>query len=110
MATNTHVALNKVTVETAAPSITFTNISGTYTDLVIVMSATTAADGRDFRLQFNGDTATNYSSTFMSGFTSATSGRSSSASFIQFTNFIGTSTVDRTATIINVQNYANTTT
>jgi hypothetical protein len=39
MATNTYVALDKVTVGTATPSITFTGISGAYTDLVVVVSA-----------------------------------------------------------------------
>jgi hypothetical protein len=110
MATNTYVELDKVTVATATPSITFTGISGAYTDLVIVMSATTTLDGRDLRLQFNGDTTTNYSSHFISAYSTATTGRATSASFIQFTNLIGTSTVDPTAMLINVPNYANATT
>ena len=110
MATNTHVALDKVTVSIATPSITFTNISGAYTDLVIVMSAISSLDGRDFRMTFNGDTTTNYSSTYLSGYTSATSGRSTSAAYIQFNNFIGSSSLVPTATTIDIQNYANTTT
>lgn len=40
MATNTYVALDKVTVATATPSVTFSSISQEYTDLVLAISST----------------------------------------------------------------------
>ena len=44
MATNTYVALDKVTVGIATPSITFTGISQAYTDLVIVTNFALSAN------------------------------------------------------------------
>jgi hypothetical protein len=116
MATNTYVALDKVTVGTATPSITFTNINQTYTDLVLVVNTGMAtADVSSLHIRVgNGsvDTGTNYSSTDLLGDgTSATSGRTSSASFIRILGR-GT-TIPNTLTnnsLVSIMNYANTTT
>jgi hypothetical protein len=67
MATNTWVALDKVTVGSATPSVTFTSIPATYTDLVIIVSGNGTTD-QSYQLQFNGETTgTNYSATYMYG-------------------------------------------
>jgi hypothetical protein len=57
---NTYVAIAEQTLGTAAASVTFSSIPGTYTDLVLVLSVQDAS-GNTFALQFNGDTSTNYS-------------------------------------------------
>ena len=67
MATNTYVALDKVTVGTATPSITFSSISASYTDLVIVGQYGSTVTEDYLRMQFNSDTTTNYSSTRIDG-------------------------------------------
>jgi hypothetical protein len=108
--TGTYTLISSQTLGSAAASVTFSSIPNTYTDLVLVMSATTTLDGRDFRLQFNSDTGTNYSSTYMGAYTSATSGRNTSLGYIQIGNFIGTSSVYPAVTITNILDYANTTT
>jgi hypothetical protein len=54
---NTYVAIAEQTLGTAAASVTFSSISGTYTDLVLVVTGTMTG-GPDIRcyMQFNGDT------------------------------------------------------
>lgn len=60
MATPTYTPIATQTLGSAAASITFSSIPGTYTDLRLVLTGlTSAADV--MCLQFNGDTATNYS-------------------------------------------------
>lgn len=108
--TATYSLIASTTLGTAAADVTFSSIPATFTDLVLVSSATTTLDGRDLRMRFNSDTGTNYSYTFMGGYTSATSGRSTGAAYIQMGNFIGTSSVYPSLEITSIQDYANTTT
>ena len=108
---NTYVAIATQTLGSAAASVTFSSISGSYTDLVIVYSAKSASSTRDMCMTFNSDTATNYSATILSGNGStATSIRSTSESFIYLdTNAANNSTIFNAA-IVNIQNYSNSTT
>ena len=113
MPTNTYVALDKVTVGTATPSITFSSINSGYTDLVIVIDATNSAgagsNGWGTRLRFNGDTASNYSWTFVNGNgTTASSSRGSSVTSV-LAGWSNGGTTSSTQ-ILHVMNYANTTT
>jgi hypothetical protein len=109
MATNTYVALDKITVGTAVASVTFSSIPATYTDLVIVaMPISATAD--NLTMQFNGDTTTNYSDTVLWGSgTSQSSLRETSTATPWLSYYANTTTVP-TPTIISIQNYANTTT
>jgi len=92
MATATMVPLATQTLGSAAASITFSSIPGTYTDLRLVLTGTTSA-GDYLTLQFNGDTGTNYSATGLEGTgTVAQSGSSTSASSITPQNATQTST------------------
>jgi len=103
MATNTYVALDKVTVGTATPSITFTSISGAYTDLILIIKATTLS--ANYNLRFNGDTGTNYSDTNLWGNgASAVSGRSSNNTVIGLTFTSSGEPMSK----IQIQNYAST--
>jgi hypothetical protein len=114
MATNTYVALDKVTVGTATPSITFTSIPQGYTDLVVVMSPATTHTLATFPyVRFNGDSGSNYSYTEVNGNgTSATSARDTnqtigwtSPQMASISNTLGDNT-----TIVNIMNYSNSTT
>lgn len=85
--------------------VTFSSISGSYTDLVLVWGGSTS--GNDIRLQFNGDTGNNYSYTrFFGTGSSALSGRDSNVNEIPAT--VGGMTDGNT--IVNINNYSNTTT
>jgi hypothetical protein len=105
--TATYALIESQTLGSATATVTFSFIPATYTDLRLVMSGTMSA-GADVTLQFNSDTAANYSRTYIIGSGSATgSGRNSSnTSMPAF--FIGaTSTYSAFA---DVMDYSNTTT
>ena len=52
--------IGKQTLGSAAASISFTSIPGTYTDLVVVASLRNTATNAGFALRFNSDTGANY--------------------------------------------------
>ena len=66
MATATYIPIATQTLGSSASSITFSSIPSTYTDLRLVFSGTTVSGG-NFLVQYNGDTATNYSFTDLYG-------------------------------------------
>jgi len=108
MATNTYVALDKVTVGTAVSTLTLSSISQGYTDLVLIANLLPASSAR-FKMQVNGDTGSNYSYTVLTGNgTAASSGRESTINNFNFYwNGIPSGWSNYT---INLQNYSNTTT
>ena len=113
MATNTYVALDKVTVGTATASITFSSIPSTYTDLVVVASILPSSTSfYTPSLQFNSDTGSNYSGTWIYGQgSSAVSSRNSSQTQMAIDNYSATPAVGYPMSVLfNVFNYANTTT
>jgi hypothetical protein len=114
MATNTYVALDKITVGTATSSITFSSIPATYTDLVLVINAfgnTGGVTDYGFNYQLNGDTTTNYSRTTLLGDgSSVITGRSSNQTYglIQGQGYY--STTEPVTVNVYFMNYANSTT
>jgi hypothetical protein len=106
----TYEVIETETLGTAAPSVTFSTISGAYTDLVLVINggiATTTNYATSIR--FNSDTGSNYSLTRLYGNgASASSDRGSSQTYI-YTLAPGRDTLNGTQ-IIQVMNYSNTTT
>lgn len=107
---STYTPIATQTLGSTATSVTFSSIPSTYTDLVLVSNAaTTTSTTQGYGLQFNSDTGTNYSKTYLYGDgTSAVSGRASNQTNISVSNF-GPSATPNT-TIAQIQNYANTTT
>jgi hypothetical protein len=105
MPTNTYVALDKKTIGTAASTVTFTSIPSTYTDLIVIFSGIgTTTDF--FSIRLNGDTGSNYSLTDLYGNGSnAYSTRQTNQTKISRNECVGQSNA-----IININNYANTTT
>ena len=68
MPTSTEVALATTVLSASAATITFSSISGSYTDLRLVLKGTTDAAGNQFELTFNGvTTGTTYSKTHLYG-------------------------------------------
>jgi hypothetical protein len=111
MPTNTYVALDRVTVGTATPSITFSSIPQGYTDLVLIATPifSTAAN---VNIRINGDTGSNYSDTYINGNgTSATSARDTNQTLMYFSGTsVGVTTANRDNGIAHFMNYSNTTT
>ena len=98
------------TLGSAQASITFSSISGSYTDLVLITSASSdiSADSNDIKCQFNGDTGNNYSTTFVYGTgSSAASGRSVNSSGVLIARHHAT---EYAVGITHFQSYSNTTT
>ena len=114
MATNTYVALDKITVGSAVASVTFSSIPSGYTDLVIVGNSGTTSGNANIALQVgNGsiDTGNNYSFTHLNGDGStAASGRVSNTAqiYIDYSAY-AISTLTSVYTW-HLQDYANTTT
>ena len=110
--TATYEKIATTTLGSAAASYTFTSISGSYTDLVLIANWGTSVNGDGTLMRFNSDTGTNYSDTELYGTgSSSASQRRSNGAYIDITRAIGGdgSTI-YTNSIINIQNYSNTTT
>jgi hypothetical protein len=103
---NTYEAIATQTLGSAAASVTFSSIPGTYTDLVLVVGAINTTGGTVY-VNFNDDTATNYSNTFIYG-------DGSTAGSVRHSNVaygrIGYNANDTGVIIAQFMNYSNTTT
>jgi hypothetical protein len=104
-------------IATVSPSgtatVDFTSISGSYTDLVLVMSGSMAAAANMFIRVGNGslDTGSNYSITQITGSgSSASSGRLSSQTEYKVTDGLFFDTSEQCNILVSFQNYSNTTT
>lgn len=109
----TYTDIASITLGSSATDITFSSIPSTYTDLVLVTATfgSRAANADSLAVRFNGDTGSNYSYTYMIGDANgAASGRASSQTNIWFGNFSSNSVANPSPIIIQIQNYANTTT
>jgi hypothetical protein len=107
MPTDAYEPLATQTLGSAQSSITFSSISQSYTDLVLINNCIGSSD-RDVYGQVNGDTANNYSLTTMYGYGTNIGGGIS----FSYNQFGGAGRLQTTgsATIINFMNYSNTTT
>jgi hypothetical protein len=103
---STYEPIATQTLGSTAASITFSSISGAYTDLVLMANATASVDTQ-IRLQFNSDTGSNYSATILGG--DGSSPFSVRVSNQTSMNIAGVGTVAGVS-IIHLNNYANTST
>lgn len=107
---NTYTPLATTTLTGTAASVTFSSISGAYTDLVLI-STFGETTGLDFYLRFNGDTGGNYSTTRMGGNGSTADGtRTTNDTGIQPRTPANPPATITTMYNTNIMNYANTTT
>ena len=103
---NTYEPIATTTLTATNSTVTFSSIPSIYTDLVLIVNS--LGTGAYFSIQVNGDTGTNYSRTRINGNGSTvTSARNASASDIPVDDL--SSTV-REISILNFQNYSNSTT
>lgn len=102
---STYTPIATTTASGSTGTITFSSISGSYTDLVVVLGFTGSAGDMDVRI--NSDTGSNYSYTRLFGDgTSASSSRSSNVSIMSAT----LAGISNSNTILHFMNYSNTTT
>lgn len=110
---NTYKSIATQTLGSAAASVTFSSIPGTYTDLVLVCNYATSTNATEsVYIQFNGDTGSNYSCTDLVGNGStAASFRESSATYVRIGGRgLGTASTFSNMSITNIMNYSNATT
>jgi hypothetical protein len=103
--TYTPIATNTLT--SAQADVTFSSISGSYTDLVVVINTSLSSSSGAIQGIINADTGSNYSFTRLRGNgSSASSDRVSNTS----TMFLGATSTTQSHSVIYFQNYSNTTT
>lgn len=108
---STYTPIATTTASGSSSSVTFSGISGSYTDLVLVINAKGASNS-NLRLQFNSDTGSNYSRTALTGNgSSASSSRVSNFASIAIdaNGYLSTSDFSYNS-ITNINNYSNSTT
>lgn len=104
----TYTPIATTTLSSATSSVTFSSISGSYTDLILV--TTPLGAGEELIMQFNSDTGSNYSSTILWGNgTTAGSYRTTSQTYAYLNYYTSPGTTQQTQ-IYNIMNYANTAT
>ena len=109
----TYEPIETQTLVGTSSAVTFSSISASYTDLVVVVSVNATSGAPITRIRFNSDTGTNYSYTALSGSgTSALSTREASATngYICVYHTIPTAANTFSTMIANIQNYSNSTT
>jgi len=105
----TYTPIATTTLGSTQAGVTFSSISGTYTDLRLVMNTATNIAAYPF-IQFNGDTGSNYSLTELLGNgSSASSSRGANMTHIQTFNVNTTTAID-TMMSWDIMNYFNSTT
>lgn len=106
----TYEPIATTTLGSAANSITFSSIPSTYTDLKIVLVTTGVGGNYGVGLQFNSDTASNYSYTSLYGDGSAAGSGSSGGGLPRAVISVGTIPLSTPALyIVNIFSYAGST-
>ena len=109
----TYTPIASQTLSSAAASVTFSSISGSYTDLILVTQGALSVNNNSLYCTFNSDTGSNYSSTSFEGYTnSLDSYRLSSQTkmLLSGVNIGLATTVGFSMHISNIMNYSNATT
>lgn len=107
----TYEPIATTTLGSSTASVTFSSISGSYTDLVLVLNYGITVDYYAPRIRFNSDTGSNYSDTILSGNgSSASSERHSNGTSLTFSSTGVVSNSLQNTFIMQVNNYSNSTT
>ncbi len=106
---NTYEPIATTSVSSSTTTVTFSSIPGTYTDLLLVITAKTSA-GADIWIRVNGDSGSNYSYAEMdTNGTSASASKAASQSNGLLTDWYGTPTADNShICICQLNNYSST--
>jgi hypothetical protein len=106
---STYSQIATQTLGSATASVTFSNIPQTYTNLVLVYNGKFAAINGQIALQFNGDTATNYSDTELGGNGSTAFSVRNTSQARMLLGYSASANVDNMV-VINIISYQNTAT
>jgi hypothetical protein len=104
---STYTPIATQTLGSASSSVSFSSIASTYTDLILTIDGTVGSNC-GIQLRFNSDSGSNYSFTRITGDgTTASSDRSTSATFMELGYYV---TTTRNINIVQIMNYSNSTT
>jgi len=106
----TYEPIATTTLGSAASSVTFSSISGSYTDLFLTMAGTSASSFTFLICRFNNDTGTNYSYTLLQGDGSSASSTRGSNTASPYVGLVNTGTGSVNMYKLQILNYSNTTT
>lgn len=105
----TYDKIQTTTLGSAQATVTFSAISGSYTDLVLISNVDVATAGSSINIRFNSDTGNNYSyiTIYSNGIAHATNKAiNQNKSYIGA--YVAPNTALETIIITNIQNYSNT--
>lgn len=109
--TATYDCIATTTLGSNQNTVTLSSIAGTYTDLILIVAGKLVTGGTTCQMRFNNDTSSNYSQTSLAGNgTSAGSGRNSNQTYLRIGEVYAGLSTSQSTVIININNYANTTT
>jgi hypothetical protein len=107
MAGPAYTPIATTTLASNTASYTFSSISSSYTDLVLIINGIITSSNATYRMQFNGDTAGNYSWTSIGAVNGGTgSYRASNTAFVPF--FIINGGTLLYGANVNINSYSNT--
>ena len=107
----TYEPLATTTLGSAQSSVTFSSISGSYTDLVLVFSVKANTAALNSGVRFNSDTGSNYSNTTLeANGSSVGSQRHTNVDFIRTDAYSNPTTSTFSFKIVHINNYSNSTT
>ena len=107
----TYSPIATTTLGTTASDITFTSISGSYTDIILSLNHSSSSTTGLIYLEFNSDTTNNnYSNTRLVADSGGSSSDTSSGANNVNQRFISWARTEWTTTLVNFQNYSNSTT
>ena len=108
---STYTPIATTTLSSAVQTVTFSSISGSYTDLVLIASrrySNVTTGSENTLIRFNNDSTSLYSTTYLVN--GPSSGRITNATSL-YTSAGGNETAERfSADVWNIMNYSNTTT
>jgi hypothetical protein len=106
----TYEPIATTTLSSSSGTVTFSSISSSYTDLVLVTMAKLTSGTSGMRLRFNSDTGSNYSNTFLygDGTSSGSVGNTSTGCNFYYGAYLDSSNWGITTS--NIMNYSNSTT
>ena len=109
---STYTPIATTTANGSTSTYTFTSISGTYTDLRLIINLGASSSGNTYNLQVNSDTGSNYSQTEMWGDGSSASSnrRTSQTAIFAVGSRLGVPTSLTSISTIDFMNYSNATT
>lgn len=103
----TYEPLAKTTFTSNSASATFSNISGSYTDLIAIISGKNSSSMNNGRFRINSDSGSNYSGVYIQRSASFVTGLVSNSTYHYLSEF---TTTNFSPQILHIMDYSNTTT